>query len=260
MNRSRNGSSRWRAAKSSERSRNRSDAYVTSAPSFWGSGTLPVLVEQVRGEVVVRVRVPDEAEELVEAARRRVARVTRLRRAEAPLAEAAGPVAGRAHDLGEGDVLGSQRRARGVAARVLAHGAVARVQAGQHRAARGRADGASGVEVGEADPLAGEPVQVRRLDRGLSVRAELAEAEVIGHDHDEVRRAAWRARRRPAPRRGARRRRREQRRSGSGTGGGSGLSACGDANYSIPIDKAVHVIQSDARADLIGHRAVALLP
>jgi hypothetical protein len=69
---------------------------------------------------------------------------------------------------------------------VAAHAGAAVVLAGHEHAARGRADGGAGVEVGEAQALRGHAVEVGRGDDLLAVAAEIAVAEVIGHDPDEV--------------------------------------------------------------------------
>ena len=59
---------------------------------------------------------------------------------------------------------------------------------GEQRVARRRAGRRAAVAVGEPQAFLREPVDVRRLDRGRAVAAEVAVAEVVGVDQDDVRR------------------------------------------------------------------------
>lgn len=147
------------------------------------------VLEQVRRVIVVRVRVGDVPEELVEAALVRMARLSGLFRAEAPLPEARRTVAGGTQRLRERHVLGRQRRLRQVTGRVLSHRAVAAVQAGEQHAPGRRADRPARVAVGEPHALVGQLVQSGGPDPLLAVRAELAEPEIVGLDEHDVRRA-----------------------------------------------------------------------
>ena len=63
---------------------------------------------------------------------------------------------------------------------------MAGVLAGHEAAARRRADGAAGVGLGEAHALGRQAVEVGRLDALLAVAAEVAVAEVVGQDEDDV--------------------------------------------------------------------------
>ncbi len=60
------------------------------------------------------------------------------------------------------------------------------VQARHEHAPGGGADGASGVVVGEAHAFGGHAVQVGRLDEALAVGAEVAVAQIVGQDEDDV--------------------------------------------------------------------------
>ena len=61
------------------------------------------------------------------------------------------------------------------------------VASGQERVTRRRADSRGSVPVGEAHPLGGEPVEVRRRDLGVRVvAAHVTIAEVVGEDDDDV--------------------------------------------------------------------------
>ena len=104
--------------------------------------------------------------------------------AEAPLAEEAGRVAGGLQDLGDGDVFVAKRlgRSPGVAANMR----MPRVLPGHQDAAGRRAHRRPGVEVGEANPLRGHPVQTRRPDDLLPVGAEVSVPQVVGEDEDHV--------------------------------------------------------------------------
>ena len=73
------------------------------------------------------------------------------------------------------------------------------VPAGQQAGARRRADRRN-VEVLEPDALPGELVEVRRLDLGVAVHAEVAVALVVGDDHHDVGASVGRrVRRAPVP-------------------------------------------------------------
>ena len=61
--------------------------------------------------------------------------------------------------------------------------------AGEDAGARGGADGAGGVGIGEARALAGEAVEVRSLVERAAVAAEVLAAEVVGEEEDDVGRA-----------------------------------------------------------------------
>src|SRR5262245_16952871 len=116
----------------------------------------------------------------------------RARLAQAPLANKARHITERLEQTGDGDVLLAQRDKR-----VAADGAVAGVLAGHEGAAAGSADGAAGVKLRELHPRGGQLVDVRRLDLVLAIAAEVAIAQIVGKDEDDVRLAflARRARR-----------------------------------------------------------------
>jgi hypothetical protein len=64
-----------------------------------------------------------------------------------------------------------------------------RSAAGEDGGTRRAADGAGGVGLREAHPLAREGVEVGCLDDRMAVAAEVAPAEVVGEEHEDVRRA-----------------------------------------------------------------------
>ena len=149
------------------------------------SDLLGVPPEEV-GIVVVRVGLVDEAVEVVEPVAFRLPFGAHL--AKAPLADERGGVAGLLQHAGHGHVARRQRLCRVVArAGIAAHAGVTHVPAGHEHAARRRADSRPGVELREADPLGRQPIEVRRLDDPLPVRTEIAVAEVVGQDEDDVR-------------------------------------------------------------------------
>ena len=65
---------------------------------------------------------------------------------------------------------------------------MARVPAGHQRAAGRRAYRGAGISLGKADALGGQPIQVRRQDPVLAITAEMAIAQIISQDEDNVRR------------------------------------------------------------------------
>ena len=60
------------------------------------------------------------------------------------------------------------------------------VLAGQQRVARGRANRRGGMSIGEAAPFAGQPIEIRCFDLRRSIAAEVAVADVIGQNNDDV--------------------------------------------------------------------------
>ena len=60
------------------------------------------------------------------------------------------------------------------------------VFAGHDAGARGRADGTGGVGVGEAHATGGEAVDVGSFVEAAAVEADVAPAEVVDQDEDEV--------------------------------------------------------------------------
>src|SRR5205085_10959663 len=110
--------------------------------------------------------------------------------AEVPLAEVAGRVPGVAQPLGERDDLQRQLQGAGrlgellerppVAGDVRGQAEARLVLAGEDGRPRRRADGAGSVGVGEADALAGEGVDARRLVEAVAVAGEVGPAEVVG--------------------------------------------------------------------------------
>ena len=138
--------------------------------------------------------------ELVEAAV--VGRRTRVVAVEVPFVDQAGAVAGGAEDGGDGGVLRQEVGAPhigGVApwvdldaadasggALIVADAGVASVLAGHKRAARGRADAAACIALGETGAGGGEPVDVRGAYMLTAVAREIAVAHVVGKDEDDV--------------------------------------------------------------------------
>src|SRR5687767_5491946 len=121
--------------------------------------------------------------------------------AEAPLADGRGGVTAGLEGFGEGHFIGRQRLLAGELGPILfgepipgafflvvADRGVTEVLAGHQRAARRRAYRRAGVELREPHSFGGELVEVRRLDVTLAIAAELAEAEIVADDQDDVRR------------------------------------------------------------------------
>ncbi|OHB72155.1 MAG: hypothetical protein A2V70_20800 [Planctomycetes bacterium RBG_13_63_9] len=103
--------------------------------------------------------------------------------AQTPFADDARGVAGLLEQLGHGHVLRPQRHP-GVAADQRVTGVQPRHQA----ASRGRTDRAAGIAVRKPHTLLGHAIEVRRPDHLLAVAAEVAIAEIVGQDEDDVRR------------------------------------------------------------------------
>ena len=139
---------------------------------------------------VVELGAVQEAEELVEAAHHRV---LRRRRTEMPLADDPARVPARLQVGGEQDL--GDRRAE--ALRLAALDAVGvelvaealLIAAGHERGARRAADRGGDVPTGEPDAARRQRVEVRRGAAGVavSVGADVADAEVVGENDDDVR-------------------------------------------------------------------------
>ena len=106
------------------------------------------------------------------------------RAAEVPFADACRGVAAGLENFGNGELPGREREAIG------AHAGVLREAAGQDGGARGGADGRVGVPVLEHGPGSGQGVEVRGAHVMRAEAAEVPAAEVVGHDHDDIGRAA----------------------------------------------------------------------
>ena len=102
--------------------------------------------------------------------------------AEVPLAEDRRPIPGRGEYLGNRGLIGVHQRPPEIG--IDDPGPVV-VPAGHQAGPRRRADGRD-AEVLEPDALPREPVKMGRLDHGIAVIAEVAEAHVVGDDHEDV--------------------------------------------------------------------------
>ena len=133
--------------------------------------------------LLLRVEVVEVAEELVEAVD---GRQVLVQVAEVVLAELAGGIAVRLEQLGDRHVLGLQADVR------TRHPDLA--QAGAEHALAGDERGAPGgaallaVGVGEAHPLVGDPVDVRRpvAHQPVAVTAQVRDPDVVAPDHQDV--------------------------------------------------------------------------
>ena len=109
--------------------------------------------------------------------------------AQVPFADAGRGVALRLERLGDGDFAGRQAAGRVPpqnAVAVVAHAAADRVAAGEQGGPAGRADLGGGVEIGEPHPFGGHAVEVGRADARMPVAAQVAPAEIIRQDDDDV--------------------------------------------------------------------------
>ena len=129
--------------------------------------------------VIVCVGLVEVAEEIIKALVVRRGRAVLV--AEAPFTDERGVIAGLFEQAGDGAVLGFQPDLG-----IAADGGVAGVLAGHEHAARRRADGGAGVELREAQALRRQPVDVRCGDLLLPVAPEVAVAEIVGEDEDDV--------------------------------------------------------------------------
>ncbi len=70
---------------------------------------------------------------------------------------------------------------------IIADRGMAEMLAGQQRAAAGRADRATAIEVREPHSFGRHAVKVRRLDLPLPVATQIAITEIVGEDQNDVR-------------------------------------------------------------------------
>ena len=141
---------------------------------------LRVAHQELRVEIV-RVPLAQVSEEVVESLPPRRARG--FFHAQAPLAHQSGGVSRFLEQFGDGHILAQEARGS-----VPTDPCVTGVLARHQHAARRRANGESGVCLSETHALGGHPVEVRRLDSLLAVRAEVSVAQVVSQDPDDVRR------------------------------------------------------------------------
>ena len=110
--------------------------------------------------------------------------------AEVPFADQSGGVAGVLQRLGQGHFGGGQA-AGGDGAEdaelIVGHAGADGVASGHESGAARGADLGGGIELREAQAFGGHTIQIRRLDRRVAVAAEVAVAEVVGQDDDDVR-------------------------------------------------------------------------
>ena len=144
-----------------------------------------LVAPEIVGVVVVRVVLVEVAKEVVEAFAVGDARCARL--SQSPLADDARSVARAFENLRDGHVLLSQRYPLAAPPHVATDVCVPLMQPRHQAGARGGADGGGRVELCEAQPLARHAVEVRRPDELLAVAAEVAVAQVVGENQDDVR-------------------------------------------------------------------------
>ena len=132
------------------------------------------------GVIIVGVAVPQVPEPFVEPLS--IGGAGSILHTQPPFADHAVGVAGPSQNFGYRSIARRQRQIR-----VAPDANVTGVQAGHERGAGGGADSAAGVALGEAQPFGGKPIDVRSLDFHLPVAAEIAVAEIIGEDKNDIR-------------------------------------------------------------------------
>ena len=133
---------------------------------------------------VVRIR---QAKERIKAVlRRQIIRQV----AQVPFADGAGRIAFGLQGPGNRDLVRRQPagivRIEHMPARTAGHAAANGQPPGQQRRPAGRAERGARIEIGEAQPLGGHPVEVGRANARMTVAAQVAIAQVVGHDDDDV--------------------------------------------------------------------------
>jgi hypothetical protein len=137
------------------------------------------VAEQVVGVLLVGVLVVEVPEGVLEALK--IGPPAVVGKPEAPLSDHGRRIAGVLQELRDGDVLRPERDLR-----VAADVRVAHVVAGHQGAPGRRADGAPGIVLGEPHPFGGHLVEARGLELLLAVAAQVAPAQVVRVDEDDV--------------------------------------------------------------------------
>lgn len=108
---------------------------------------------------------------------------------EVPFAEDGGVVSALFEKVGDGEGFGGDEEGRGDgsgAPEAFAIGSAEGVFAGEEPVAGRSADGGGRVGVGKAFSFGGQPVDVGGFEFGGAVAAEIAVAEIVGEDEDDV--------------------------------------------------------------------------
>ncbi len=103
--------------------------------------------------------------------------------AESPFSEQSGSIARALEEGSDGGLIRAQAR---FGLDVPSDGGVAGVPPGHQAAAGWRTDCGTRIRLGEAKSLGGHAVQIRGLDLLLTVTPEIAVAEIIGEDKNDV--------------------------------------------------------------------------
>lgn len=108
--------------------------------------------------------------------------------AEMPLADAGGVIARIAEQRWQRDAARFDERVAVPPQHAARHPSSPRVSSGEQGIARRRAHGRCGVGVGESQPFARQPIEVRRRDApGRVERSDIAVAEIVSEDQDDIR-------------------------------------------------------------------------
>lgn len=110
-----------------------------------------------------------------------------IRTAQSPFAKGAGGITILLESPRERKSIGRERKlSLGFNFAIIADDRVPGVFSGKKDAARRRADSISCVMLSETHAFSGETIKVRRADFGLAISADIAVAEVVGQEEDNV--------------------------------------------------------------------------
>ena len=110
--------------------------------------------------------------------------------AEVPFAEDSGAITAVVEQFGESELVGVDAGFGAWSESAMDADAIG-VATGEQGGTGGGADGLGDVETGEPRPFAGEAVEMRGANLGGAVAAEIAPAEVIRKDQNDIGRARW---------------------------------------------------------------------
>jgi hypothetical protein len=108
-----------------------------------------------------------------------------MRQSEVPLSKVGGGVAVLLQDLGKGDFTLQEMGLLGIVRNPTVDPGSKVMPAGENGGSRGRTNGRSGIELREAHPLLGEPIEGRSL-HGPTVATDVFPTKIVSEQEDDI--------------------------------------------------------------------------
>src|SRR5262245_41961130 len=154
--------------------------------SYVSQWILLAVMNEEGWEVVVRMKLAEVSEKLVKTNRIRMSLRTDL--AQTPFSKQRRRITGVLEHMSDRSVACAQRlKANGDTRRIAAHARMPNMLPGHQHGSRGSANCRSRVELRIAPALGCHATQVGCLNQLLAVAAQIAVAEVVGQDEDQIR-------------------------------------------------------------------------